>query len=389
MIARLNLGGPAHQVSLLSGRRLDPDRYETLLVHGSLPPGERSAAHLAEREGARRIHLPSLRQPISPAEDARASYELQRLIARYRPHIVHTHTAKAGFLGRSAALAGPGPRPKLVHTFHGHVLEGYFGPAKSGVYRRLERLLAARTDVLVGVSDATVADLVRLGIAGEERFRTVRLGLDLERLVEQASVPGAGAAIRAELGLAPADVVCTFIGRFAPVKRVDRLIEAFAVARRLDERARLLIVGDGPDRPALEGRAREAGIESAVHFAGYRADLAGIFAASDLAVISSENEGTPVSLIEAGACGCPGVSFDVGGVSEVVGSDAGLLVPASHVAALGEAIGSLVADDELRRRTGEAARTRMRARYGIDRLIEDIDSLYEGLPAGPKLLATR
>jgi glycosyltransferase involved in cell wall biosynthesis len=385
VIARLNLGGPAHQVAVLSGRRLDPERYETLLVHGRLAPGEESAAHLVEREGVRAVHLPSLGQPISPVEDLRALIALRGLIRRFRPHIVHSHTAKAGFLARSAALsAGLGGRsvPKLVHTFHGHVLSGYFGPAKTQLYRRLERALAKRTDVLVGVSEATVAELVEMGIAPPDRFRAIRLGLDLEPLTRAAANPGAGADVRSRLGLGEEDVLFTFVGRLAPIKRVDLLIDAFAAARQRDPRCRLLIVGDGELRGELEARARQSGVDGSIHFDGYRSELAPVFAASDCVVISSDNEGTPVSLIEAGACGCPGLATDVGGVTEVVGLDAGIVVPADDVDALGSGMARLAADRELRRKMGAAARVRMLDRYAAERLIADIDALYTELLAG-------
>ena len=176
----MNLGGPAHQASLLSGRRFDPERYQTLLVHGRTAPGEESMADLAQAEGAETVYLPSLRQPVNPIHDTRALRELGSFARRFRPHLVHTHTAKAGFLGRQAALLGVRPRPVLVHTFHGHVLEGYFGPAKTRLYRGLERTLARHTDRLLGVSRRTVDDLVRLGVAPPEKFRVIPLGLELE-----------------------------------------------------------------------------------------------------------------------------------------------------------------------------------------------------------------
>src|SRR5205823_8509453 len=173
------MGGPAQQASLLSGRRLDPDRYETLLVHGTLAPGEESMAEMAAREGARTEFLPSLGQPVRPHRDLEALARLAAIARRFRPHVVHTHTAKAGFVGRQAALAVR-PRPLIVHTYHGHVLEGYFGPLKTGVYRSLERLMGRLSDALIGVSQATVDDLVRLGVAPRDRFRVIPLGLDLE-----------------------------------------------------------------------------------------------------------------------------------------------------------------------------------------------------------------
>ena len=184
VIARLNIGGPAFHVSLLSGL-LDPDRYETLLVAGRPGPGEGSFESLAARYGARLALLPSLGPQIDPRADLRSLRALAGLVRRFRPDIVHTHTAKAGALGRTAALtAAPrGARPLIVHTYHGHVLEGYFGPAVTAGYRAVERGLGRYSDRLVGVSQATVDDLVRLGIAPRERFEVIPLGLDLERFL--------------------------------------------------------------------------------------------------------------------------------------------------------------------------------------------------------------
>jgi glycosyltransferase involved in cell wall biosynthesis len=377
VIARMNLGGPAHQASLLSGRRFDPERYQTLLVHGQPAPGEESMADLAEAEGAETHYLPSLRQPVSPLHDTLALKELGAIARRFRPHLVHTHTAKAGFLGRSAALLALRPRPVLVHTFHGHVLEGYFGQAKTRLYRGLERTLARRTDRLIGVSEMTVDDLVRLGVAPREKFSVVRLGLDLEPFANADR--SAGASLREELGVGSDEVLLSFVGRMVPIKRLDVLLRAFARAHENGARVRLAVVGDGETRPEFERLAGELGVGAAVSFLGYRRDLPRIAAAADLAVLSSDNEGTPVSLIEAGAAGRPAVSTNVGGVAEVVTPETGLLVAPGDDAALGAAIERLAGDRELRRQMGRRAREHVMSRYSVERLISDIDALYREL----------
>jgi glycosyltransferase involved in cell wall biosynthesis len=383
VIGRLNMGGPAHQAALLSGRRFHPDCYETLLVHGTVPAGEASLAALAEEEGARMRHVPELGPSVDPLRDSRALLKLIRVARGFRPHIVHTHTAKAGSLGRQAALAVR-PRPAIVHTFHGHVLEGYFGAAKTRLYLELERAMARVSDRLIGVSQATVDDLVRLGVAPRERFRMVPLGLDLDRLAEPAG--GLRAQTRRELRIGAEEVLLVFVGRVVPIKRLDLLLRALARAREAEPRLRLAVVGDGEERPGLERLAAELGIAGVVDFLGYRRELRPLFAAADVAVLSSDNEGTPVSLIEAGAAGLPSVATDAGGVREVVGEETGLIVPRGDAAALAAALVRMASDAELRARCAAAARRRSLSRYGAERLIADIDALYRELSASTRSL---
>lgn len=378
VIGRLNMGGPAHQAALLSGRRFFADRYETLLVHGSLPPGEASLADLSREEGATMRYLPDLRPAVRPPSDALALAKLIRIARRFRPHVVHTHTAKAGFIGRQAALAVR-PRPAIVHTYHGHVLEGYFGPAKARLYFELERALARVSDRLIGVSQATVDDLVRLGVAPRERFRVLPLGLDLRPLAE--SDVGLRAGVRGELGVGADDVLLIFVGRVVPIKRLDVLLRALSRARSADPRIRLALVGDGEERPGLERLARELGIERDVLFLGYRRELRPLFSAADVAVLSSDNEGTPVSLIEAAAAGLPAVTTDAGGVREVVGEETGIVVPRGDVEALAAGMVRLGGDAGERERRGRAARDRALERYGAERLLSDVDALYRELLA--------
>jgi glycosyltransferase involved in cell wall biosynthesis len=372
----MNLGGPATQVSIMSGRRFHPDRYQTLLVHGQLAPGEESMADLAAREGAETLYLPALRQPVDPLNDTRALVELGRIARRFRPDLIHTHTAKAGFLGRTAGLLAVRPRPILVHTFHGHVLEGYFGPAKTTVYRRLERTLGRRSDRLIGVSQQTVDDLVRLGVAPREKFSVIPLGLDLGPF---AGLERHSGSLRAELGVPEDRMLLAFVGRIVPIKRVDLLLRAFARAHGSGVRAHLAIVGDGETRPDFERMSQRLGIGEAVSWLGYRRDLTGIAAAADVAILSSDNEGTPVWLIESSAAGVPAIATDVGGISDVVTPESGLLVRPDDESALGAAIEELADDPQRRRAMGEKARAHVLERYSVDRLIRDTDDLYSGL----------
>jgi glycosyltransferase involved in cell wall biosynthesis len=374
----MNLGGPAHQASYLSGRRFHPDRYETLLVHGRLAPGEESMADLAEREGAEAVYLPSLRQPVDPLHDSRALAQIARIARRFRPDVVHTHTAKAGFLGRQAAILALRDRPVLVHTYHGHVLEGYFGRAKTRLYLGLERSLAKRTDRLIGVSRQTVEDLVRLGVAARDRFSVIPLGLDLGPFAELK--PGAG-ELRWELGVPEGAMLLAFVGRIVPIKRVNLLLGAFARAVSLGADAHLALVGDGERRGELERFAGSLGVGERVRFLGYRRDLTRVAAAADAAILSSDNEGTPVWLIESGAAGLPAIATDVGGTANVVTAESGILVPPGDEEAMAAAIARLADDPAGRRAMGERARAHVLARYSVDRLIDDVDRLYSELLA--------
>jgi glycosyltransferase involved in cell wall biosynthesis len=376
VIARMNVGGPALHVSLLSGL-LDPDRYETLLVTGRVGPGEDPLEDLAERYGARVVRVPVLGPELAPLRDLRALGALVRIMRRFEPDVVHTHTAKAGTLGRLAALLSTRPRPIVVHTFHGHVLTGYFGPLVSGAYRAIEALLARVTDRLVAVSQATAGELAALGVAPRGRFEVIHVGLELEPFL--AGDPQGGAAFRSEMGAGDDDVLAVYAGRLAPIKRVDVLLDGLAHARGRGAPVTLAIAGDGELRADLEARAQRLGVAGAVRFLGSRRDLAAITAGGDIAVLSSDNEGIPLALIEAAAAGLPLVATDVGGVSEIVTPDTGLLVPGGDAAALGDALADLAGDSTRRRRLGEEARERVRDRFGARRLLSDVDGLYREL----------
>jgi glycosyltransferase involved in cell wall biosynthesis len=385
----MNIGGPAYHVSLLSGR-LDRERYETLLLTGMLGPGEGSFEKLAQRYGATRQTVPGLRPELGLRGDARALWSLVRTIRKYRPDVVHTHTAKAGALGRLAAIIAPGVSPVIVHTYHGHVLSGYFGRALNALYRGVERLLASASDCLIGVSDATVGELVELRIAPIRKFRTIPIGLDLERLL--AVERSRDAPFRTEIGVGAEDVLAVFVGRLVPIKRVDLLIEAVALAHATEPRLKLAIVGDGELRGALEQQASGLGLEETVRFLGFREDLPAIATGSDLAVLSSDNEGTPVALIEAAAAGIPAIATAAGGVKDIVRPSTGVLVAKNDAAGFADALLRLAGDRDARELMGLAAREHVRERFSAERLLEDVDALYRellGYRANKRPLATR
>jgi glycosyltransferase involved in cell wall biosynthesis len=374
VIARLNVGGPALHVAYLSAG-LTERGYDTTLVAGTVGRGEESMAFVAERAGATVVTLRSLSREISPLHDAIAVVQLARLIRRVRPRILHTHTAKAGAVGRVAALLAGSARPPLVvHTFHGHVLRGYFGPLKTTVFRVLETLLARMTTVLVAVSPEVRDDLVQLRVAPREKFVVIRLGIELEQRVQTDE---AREEVRRRLGIPPERFVVGWLGRMTGVKQTTELLDLLAVLRERGTDAGLLVVGDGPDRDAFEQRALELGLARHCQFLGYQTDVAPWFAAMDAVALPSGNEGTPVTVIEALAAGKPVAAYGVGGVPDVVrdGID-GYVVAPGDVAGLAERLARLAADGGLRERMGAAGRERVLERYGVRRLLEDVDRLY-------------
>ena len=380
VIARLNMGGPALHVSYLTAG-LRERGYDTTLVAGTLARGEDSMSFVADARDVDVVRIDELGREISPLRDLVATLRLARLIRRERPDILHTHTAKAGTVGRVAALlAGRRAPPIVVHTFHGHVLRGYFGPLRSRLFRLLERWLAARTTALIAVSPQVRDDLVALGVAPPERFVVIRLGIELDERV--AAEQNGRAESRRYLGIASDRFAVGWIGRMTAVKRTDDVLVAFRRLRDDGIDAVLCMVGDGPDRPELERRAHELGVIRDTLFLGYQEDVAPFYAAFDALVLPSSNEGTPVSAIEALAAGRPVVATRVGGVPDVVqeGQD-GFLVDPGATDDLADRLALLARDPALRERMGGAGRERVLPRYAVARLIDDVDRLYRSLLA--------
>jgi glycosyltransferase involved in cell wall biosynthesis len=382
VITRLNIGGPSIQAITLSAR-LARRGYETLLVHGSLGHAEGDMSYLLP-DGVRTRPVPALRREIAPLSDARALAELVRIAREWRPDIVHTHMAKAGSAGRAAAAIanatrGRGQRARVVHTYHGHVLEGYFGPGKTRAFIAVERALARVTDRLIAISPQIARELLelhRIGRAGQ--YRVVPLGFDLAPFT--AVNDRSRQAGRTALALAPDAHVVTTVGRLTAIKQHDLFLEVARLVSAADPRAVFLIAGDGELRRQLEERARADGLADRIRFLGWRRDLDVVYGATDVFLLTSANEGTPVALIESLAAGVPGVSTDVGGVRDVIETErTGRLARPGDAAALADHVTALLADADLRRRIGEAGRASVLARYGIDRLVDDVDRLYREL----------
>jgi glycosyltransferase involved in cell wall biosynthesis len=336
IIGRLNIGGPAIQAIHLV-RALEPLGFETRLYRGSEAPSEGSMDDLAAELGVRPVPIPTMRREVGPG-DAPALVRLVRDLRRYRPAIVHTEAAKGGTLGRLAALlAFPRRRPVILHTFHGHSLEGYFSPRKAALFLAIERFLARRTTLVLAVSQEVKDDLVRLGVTGAERIRVLRIGLDLRAFARDGvDRERARESKRAEWGVPAGAPLVTLVARLVPIKRVDRFLRIAATLAEVDPTIRFAIVGDGELREELRSSEQARALGDRLLWTGFEHDIPAVCFASDCVVLTSDNEGTPVSLIEAQAARVPVVSTDVGGAATVV--EPGALVPTGDEAAFAAAV---------------------------------------------------
>ena len=374
LIARMNIGGPAIHVALLT-QRLDRERFQSVLVTGVEAPGEGNMLELMGETlntDLRPIVLPGLGREISPRNDLKTLRQVIRLMRRSRPDIVHTHTAKAGFVGRLAArFAGV---PIVVHTFHGNVFKGYFSPRKTQIFIAIERFLARRTDRIIVLSEQQKQEILGLGIGREEQFRIVPLGLDLKPFLDCDSMRG---ELRRELRLSPGTHVVGIVARLVPIKSIHLLLQAAPqVLKRFPDTV-FLIVGDGELRADLEAEAARLDLNQNARFLGFRADLPLINADLDCAVLCSQNEGLPVAVIEALASARAVVATDVGGVSDLIrAGETGWLVPPNDVDALANGIIEALGDKQEAARRGSMGRAHVYPRLDISRLVGDIETLY-------------
>jgi glycosyltransferase involved in cell wall biosynthesis len=375
VIARLNIGGPAIHVVLLTAG-LDRARFDSVLVTGRENPGEGSMLDEALAHGVQPIIIPEIVGEFSlGARELQALVRLYRVMRQARPHIVHTHTAKAGFIGRLAARLAR--VPVIVHTFHGHVLQGYYSSRKTQLLRRMEHGLARLTDCIIAVSAQVKRELVTYGVAAPDQIQVIPLGLELDPFLNGGACRG---AFRREWQLTGGARLVGIVGRLFPIKNHQLFLEAAALVARAEPAARFVIVGDGILRPALERQAQETDMADRVIFTGWRRDLPGIYADLDVLAVTSDNEGTPVSAIEAMAAGCPVVATNVGGLPDLIcEGETGFLVPPGDACAVATAVLRVLHQPETARRMGETARMAARQRFSAPRLITDVEQLYLGL----------
>lgn len=371
LFSRLNVGGPAIHV-ILATEGLDPNRYDSLLVVGREGEREGSFEEYARSRAIPLEVLPSFGRSIHPIRDLVTFFTLLRMMRRLRPDVVHTHTAKAGALGRLAArLTGV---PVVVHTFHGSVFDGYFGPLASHLCVVAERILAKLSDRVIAVSPKVAEELGRRRVADAEKIEVIRLGLELERF---ARTPRGLGGFRRELGIHRSVPLVGCVGRLVPIKDIPTVLSALEELSARLPGARLVLVGDGSERHALERSGRERGLAERVHFLGFRSDLEGIYSDLDLVVNASLNEGTPVALIEAMAAGAPVLATAVGGTPDLLEDGRlGRLVPPQDPGALASGAEEILTGRRDTRATVERARASVLRRFDARRLFADLDGLY-------------
>lgn len=381
-ITRLNVGGPSIHAILLT-RQLDPARFDSLLVTGVESPTEGTMRYLADEQGVRPLVIDDLGREVSPLNDLRTLLRLYRLIRRVRPHIVHTHMAKAGTTARLAARLAR--VPIVVHTYHGHVFHSYFGSLKTAVFLNIERVLAAFTDRIIAVGEGQRDEIARFRVAPARKLVPIPLGLPIEPMLTAEAERG---KLRAELGVAPETALVGIVARLVPIKAHEYFLEAAARVAEERDRAHFVIVGDGERRKELEDMARDLGVAHRVHFLGWRREMRPVYADLDVVALSSLNEGSPVAVIEALAAARPVVATRVGGVAEVVDDQqTGILVPSRDAEALARGIGRFLDDPAWAATVGQRGRASVYPRYSIERLVRDIEDLYLELAREKGLVA--
>ena len=366
VVTRLNVGGPARQALLLT--RALADEFPTTLLAGTPTSSE---GVLSDPDVSVET-VPLVRQ-VQPVSDVRALYAVRGIIASRRPRIVHSHMAKAGAVSRLAARSFGRRRPRTVHTFHGHVLEGYFSAPVERAFLAVERRLARATDVLLAVSPEVRDDLVALRIGRPAQYHVMPLGLELDPFL---AIQGPSGRLRASIDVEPDVPLVGVVGRLVPIKAVELMIEAMNDLPGVH----LAVVGDGDERGRLEQLARDRELERRVHFTGWCDDVPAAMSDLDVVALSSRNEGTPVALIEALAARRPVVATRVGGVEHVVVPDrTGLVVPPNDPQSLAGAIRRLLDDRPLGAGLAEAGRHRVSTTFGAARLVSDMRALYRDL----------
>jgi glycosyltransferase involved in cell wall biosynthesis len=371
IIARMNVGGPAVQVSGLM-RGFSSNEFEHRLYTGYCATDEADYLDSVATD-IKAIRIDGLGRRVSLRGDIRAFLSLVKAIREFKPHIIHTHTAKAGFLGRLASLISL-QKSVRVHTFHGHLLNGYFGSSKRMLVVIAEKSLAFITQQLLAVGDKVRQDLLEVGIGSKEKFGLMPPGLAIGIL------PSKNDALTF-FGLNNERLQCAFIGRVTQIKRPDRFLDVVSEIKKRNISLDFFIAGDGELLEACRERIIAENLP--VKVLGWQSNIEKVLSVADIVVLTSDNEGTPLSLIQAGMAGLPVVSTNVGSVPEVVLDNVTGLITSLDVQEIADALEKLVSDKALRAQLGIAAQEFTLANFGVQRLVRDHELLYKKLLSSP------
>jgi glycosyltransferase involved in cell wall biosynthesis len=364
IISRMNVGGPAVQVSGLM-RGFNSIEFNQRLYTGYCARDEADYLDKVATD-INAIRIQGFGRRLSLSGDLKAFLSLVTAIRSFKPHVIHTHTAKAGFLGRLASIASLQPSIR-VHTFHGHLLTGYFGRFKRSLVVIAEKFLARYTLQLLAVGEKVRQDLLHAGIGNQDKFGVMPPGLQLAEVPDRSSA-------RKAIGLNDDAIYCAFIGRITQIKRPDRFLDVVAEIKSRGIDLHFIVAGAGELLQYCQDRAKSENLP--VTFLGWREDIEVVLAAADFVLLTSDNEGTPLSLIQAGMVGIPVVATNVGSTNEiVVNGETGLLTDL-NVKELSDAVAKVATDSALRAKMGAAGKEYTLARYGVARLVKDHQDLY-------------
>ncbi len=392
IIARLNIGGPAVH-SILLTRYLINDKFDSILLTGMIGKSEGDMMYLAEANNIKPVLIKELGREISWKDDIIAFLKILRIAFKESPDIIHTHTAKAGTLGRMAGIIYntiSSHKTYLVHTFHGHIFNSYFSTLKTNFFILIERVLARFTDKIIVISKGQEKELSeKLNIKDKSKLELIPLGLDLSPFYEAEKYCG---LFKRELGLDDDTKLIGIIGRLVPVKNHRMFLDAVKKHKEIDNKnVKFIIIGDGELGEELKKYSIDFGIKDDVIFTGWRKDLENIYSDLDMVVITSFNEGTPVSIIEAMAAGKPVIATDVGGVKDLFTQnfkfqisnlkfqEEGILINSNDPDSLSEGIDFLLDNPEMAKDMGRMGRMTVKERFDISRLVRDMEGMYEKL----------
>ena len=384
---RINVGGPTHHAAFLT-KFLDKENFETLLISGNLNVGETSGEYILNNFGVEVKYLKNMYRPISFINDYKAYWEIRNIIRKFNPDIVHTHAAKSGALGRLAAIHEN--TSIIIHTFHGHVFHSYFGYFKTTFYKFIEKYLAQKSSKIIAISELQKKELVQeFNICKDSKAKIIPLGFDLIKFSENNKKKRN--LFRREFSIDKNDISIGIVGRLTHIKNQKFFIKAISfINKRSTKNIRAFIIGDGEDRKFLEAKAIEYGIEYSnkkskkqnkfLCFTSWRKDMDYVYAGLDIVCLTSLNEGTPVTLIEAQAASKPIVATNVGGVKDVVLDNvSGLISEKNDFNQFTENLIKLIENDNLRKKMSIEGRKHVLKKFNYNRLVEDIKNLYLNL----------